>query len=250
MITSTLQFKSTTSCFSCLTLADIFKSKVKVRLWGTDLGVGISRCTAIVRSSFMPPVQLTPLIQPTQTNNCREKKKNDITVDSGSIDKLRLQTVSSSSSKRKRKPANTRPVKADDEAAHALVAFPPLFNSETMQGERPTVSFLSLFPSSIQNAITSTASIDLHNLDGKLLPTEGSNGTLISSGIVDTAIPAMKKNLAAAVNDANAFWKTFEDEKYFLPFSRKTHQVEELSLKGGDYGETRCVTFNLYIIRV
>ena len=186
----------------------------------------------------MPPVQLTPLLQPTQNNNCREKKKTETAADGGSGDKVRLQAVSSSSSKRKRKPANTRPVKADDEAAHALVAYPPLFHSETRQGERPTVSFLSLFPFSVSNAITSTASVDLHDLDGKSLLTEGSNSTQISSGIVDNAIPIMKKNLTAAVNDANTFWKMFEDDKYFLPFSRKTHKVEELSLKGGDYGET------------
>ena len=187
----------------------------------------------------MPPVQSTPLLQQTQNNTFREKKKNDITVDGGSGDKVRLQAVSSTSSKRKRKPANIRPVKADDEAADALVAYPPLFHSETRQGERPTVSFLSLFPFSVSNAIASTASIDLHNLDGKSLLNEGSNSTLISSGILDTALPIMKKNLTAAVNDANTFWKMFEDEKYFLPFSRKTHKVEELSLKGGDYGETR-----------
>lgn len=216
-------------------------TQIKVRLLGTNIGVGISRCTAIVSASFMPSNQPVPLAAQTGPQSSRDKKKND-DIDVSEDNEILSKKGSSSSAALKRKRKAVNPKQAEDldvDCMYELPSKPPLFDSETGEGERPTVSELSLPPFSFNNFMTSPALSNSNRADGTSPLTESSTENQTTSAVVPSAAPLKKKNGSAACEAINKmFWKTIETENYFQPFSRKTHRIDDLALKGGDYSKS------------
>ena len=189
----------------------------------------------------MPSNQPVPLAASTGLSSSRDKKKTedfDVSEDNEILSKKG--SNSSAALKRKRKAVN--PKQAEDldvDCMYELLSKTPLFDSETGEGERPTVSALSLPPFSFNHQITSPALSAFGPADSTSPLTESSSEAQINSAVVPLAVPLKKKNGSAASEAINKmFWKTIENENYFQPFSRKTHRMDDLTLKGGDYSKS------------
>lgn len=185
----------------------------------------------------MPSNQPAPLAVSTGPPTFRDKKKNDeceMSVDNEILPKKG--SSSSAGLKRKRKAVNLKqPDELDADCMYELLNKLPLFDSETGEGDRPTVSALSLPPFSFNHISTSSTLSNSYTADGTSPLTERSSENQNSSAAPPLAAPLKKKNGSVALEAISKFWKTIENENYFQPFSRKTHRMDDLALKGGDY---------------
>ena len=212
-------------------------SQIKVRLWGTDIGIGISRCTAIVHSSFMPEkllsstVQLSTSVFPRDRIGNRESESKQ-----GSTINSKRGISPAAASKRKRK-ALISPVVEDskDDQIPSTDLNRPVYDSETGEGTRPTVSYLAPQSSLIDYICVSSSPT---TKDGSVMQTETCSDIKAPTSTVEPSVPnsAKPKPRTAASNTINKFWKLIDDENYFQPFSKKAGIIDDLCLRGGDYG--------------
>jgi hypothetical protein len=197
----------------------------------------------------MPSNQPVPLAASTGPPSSRDKKKND-DFDVSEDNEVLSKKGSSSSAALKRKRKAVIPKQAGElelDCTYEMLTQPPLFDSETGEGERPTVSALSLPPFSFNHFITSPALSNSHPADGTSPLTESSSENQTNPAVVPLAAPLKKKNGSAASEAiTKMFWKTIENENYFQPFSRKTHRMDDLALKGGDYSKSSA-SYRFYL---
>ena len=198
---------------------------------GTDIGIGISRCTAIVHSSFMPQKLLSNPVQPSASVSSIGNRESGNSQ--GNTVNSKRGISPPAASKRKRKAL----ISMDPEEVQEdhLESYRPIYDSETGEGTRPTTSYLApqsslldyVFVSSsppsndsllVQTVTTSDSKIPVPTVEPPL-----SNGTKL-------------KPRSAASNTINKFWKLIDEENYFQPFSKKAGRIDELCLRGGDYG--------------
>ena len=206
-----------------------------MRLWGTDIVAGISRCTAIVSASFMPlkPTRtLLPLIASVE-------RKKDINEHDPEEDVTYMTSGSSSAApvKRKRKGAVMKQGIEVSESTFDVLVPTSSFNSETGEGERPTISSLSLPPFSLHSTFPSISLRANHSTNDAIC-FETSVSSEVILPVPHLTLAQKKKNDIAFHDSVNKFWKTIEDENYFQPFSKKVHRMDDLSLKGGDYSKS------------
>jgi hypothetical protein len=189
----------------------------------------------------MPSNQPVPLAVSTGPTSARDKKKiDDFDVSEDNEILSKKGSSSSAALKRKRKAVNPKQAgELEVDCIYELITKAPLFDSETGEGERPTVSALSLPPFSSNHFITSPALSNSDPADGTSPLTEISSENQTNPAVVPLAAPLKKKNGSATSEAINKmFWKTIENENYFQPFSRKTHRMDDLALKGGDYSKS------------
>ena len=147
-----------------------------------------------------------------------DKEENEVPASKG--------LSSTAAAKRKRKTAGDKKAELLVEEAFDFTT-EPLYNSETGEGERPTISSLSLPPFTF-NPTNQSADAAYDENTANQLPSSIPILTLIQK----------KKNSAAFNEAVNKFWKTIEEDNYFQPFSRNIHRMDDLALKGGDYSKS------------
>ena len=153
-----------------------------------------------------------------------DKEENEVPASKG--------LSSTAAAKRKRKTAGDKKAELLVEEAFDFTT-EPLYNSETGEGERPTISSLSLPPFTF-NPIHQSADTAYDDNTANQLPSSIPILTLIQK----------KKNSAAFNEAVNKFWKTIEEDNYFQPFSRNIHRMDDLALKGGDYSESNIFSLS------
>lgn len=139
-------------------------------------------------------------------------------------------------SKRKRKALISPAVEdANDDQIPSTDLYRPIYDSETGEGTRPTVSYLaprsSLFDYTCVSSSPTTK-------DGSVMQTEACSDSKVPTSTVEPSVPnsAKLKPRTAASCTVNKFWKLIDDENYFQPFSKKAGITDDLCLRGGDYG--------------
>ena len=177
------------------------------------------------------PLKVTAPLLSLATAELSCEKKEDIDEYGSGYDAT--SSSSAASVKRKRKGVATKPAKEAFDSAHEAFTVKSTFNSETDEGERPTVSSLSLPPFSLHPTFPSISRGTNHLADSTVLSdfSFGSEGMLRTPHLT---LAQKKKNDTAFNDAANKFWKMIEDDNYFQPFSKKLHRMEDLTLKGGN----------------
>jgi hypothetical protein len=186
--------------------------EVKVRLWGSGVGVGTSRySTAVVPVNFMMAREshaTTIKVKNTATTPSLKKRKHHH-VDQQPTD---------------------LPVDAATEDEPDVLPDMIEFDSETGVGIRPEFSMLRL-PSQTTHldvAYWSTDSTEPEDRDAA--------DAMMDTGDAHEAT-ATANQYSTTENALTSFWKSIEDSNYFQPFSKKSHRLEELHIRGNDYGK-------------
>jgi hypothetical protein len=183
----------------------------------------------------MPPKLSTILPVPAPSSADKNKKLNE-NEGGGDDEEIRGKKgkLSSIAGKRKRKGA-IQAMEEEDLEAESADEFsipPPTFDSETGVGERPTVSLLSLPRFLFNKKIPS--STNQHNFltDASLPPPSSMN-----EGDQQACSPLKQEKKTASNEAVKKFWKLIDEQNYFQPFSKKSHRIDDLALKGGDYSK-------------
>lgn len=189
------------------------QSQIKVRIWGTGIGIGISRwSTAIVDESFIPKESSQPLVSIPSPTKGKPEVQAEEEYDEVPVKK------SNSNIGRKRKGIQTE--EDDYPSDDDICISAPTYNSETGEGDRPSVSLLSLPKFMKQN----TSAEDTYN-----------GSTLEFSPVnYDTK---EKKPTSASMDVIKNFWKFIDDQNYFQPYSKKSHRMDDFALRDVDYGK-------------
>ena len=192
----------------------------------------------MVRASFMPSKlagSLQILVAPLPNGDRKRNGEYEDNQGEGPVKK----ESSAAAAKRKRKGAALKQViDLYADTADELFFTLPTFNSETGEGERPTVSSLSLppFAFTFQPSFPTTSPKNSHLADASMPYDQISEKH--SAFLPPQLTLAQKKKSDAAMTEAvNKFWKTIEEDNYFQPFCRNVHRMDDLSLKGGDYSK-------------
>ena len=174
-----------------------------------------------------------PLLLTTSDLSC-EKKDN---VDENGSGYDATGSSSAASAKRKRKGVVTKQAKESLDSVYETLAAKHNFNSETGEGERPTVSSLSLPPFSLHPTFPSMSPCT-NNLAESTVLSDLSQVSEVMPPTPHLTLAQRKKNNTAFNDAVHKFWKMIEDDNYFQPFSKKVHRMDDLNLKGGNYGKS------------
>ena len=191
--------------------------EVKVRLWGSGVGVGTSRySTAVVPVSFMMAREshATSIKAKNTTAAPSLKKRKHHHVDQPQADDSH----------------NDLPVDATIEDETEVVPDKIEFDSEAGIGIRPEFSMLRLPSQTAHPEVVYWSADSSQNEEGN--PTDP---TMDAADALETA--TTMNQFSSTQNALANFWKSIEESNYFLPFSKKSHRLEELYIRGNDYGK-------------
>lgn len=158
--------------------------------------IGISRTTAIVEERFLPQASAQPLtLVPSPPKFKPDLEEED--------DEVPVKKSSNNNGKRKRKGI---PVEEEDDypSDDGICISAPTYNSERGEGERPSISLLSLpkYHSNHGN---------IHSI--QLNTSEDSNG------LEYPVLNHEKEKKSSSTLDAiKNFWKSVDDQNYFQPY--------------------------------
>lgn len=192
--------------------------EVKVRLWGSGVGVGTSRySTAVVPVSFMTAREYHPTsIKAKNTASAPSlKKRKHHHVDQQQLDNNNIDL----------------PVDAAIECESDTLPEMIEFDSETGIGIRPEFSMLRLRSQTIHPEVVHSSTDWAEPEDGDPAHPAMDTGEAHEAATIVNHYPTTE-------NALTNFWKSIEDSNYFHPFSKKSHRLEEVHIRGADYGKS------------
>lgn len=136
-------------------------------------------------------------------------------------------------SKRKRKALSS--VDPEEVQEDHLELNRPIYDSETGEGTRPTVSYLAPQSSLFDYVFVSSSPPSNDSLLVQTVITSDSK-TPVPTVEPPVSNSTKLKPRSVVSNTINKFWKLIDEENYFQPFSKKAGRIDELCLRGGDYG--------------
>ena len=187
--------------------------EIKVRLWGS--GVGVAPTTlALVPAGFMA-VRDPPQSQKTsgKASTPKKRKHSDQQDEKESIPDTVM----------------------DDEQSSTDVLVTIDFDSETGVGTRPEFSLLRL-PRHESNGQDTALSAELPNATENRSDASSNNGIKKEKLETTTSSSSSSSSSSNRGDTLDRFWKSIEDGNYFQPFSTRSHHLEDLCIRGGDYG--------------
>ena len=180
--------------------------EINVRLWGSGVGVGTTtRKIALVPAGFMAVRDPNQLQKPPSKASSPKKRKHSDQQD------------------------EKESVPDTDEQSSADVLVTIDFDSETGVGIRPEFSLLRL-PRNAPSSQDTVLSAELTNAAENRSDASSTKG--IKNEMMETTAPSSSMQC----DTLDHFWKSIEDGNYFQPFSTKSHHLEDLCIRGGDYG--------------
>ena len=193
--------------------------EIKVRLWGSGVGVGTTtRKIALVPAGFMAVRDPNQPQKPPAKGSPKKRKHSDHQDEKESV----TDTV----------------MEEDQSSADVLVTID--FDSETNVGTRPEFSLLRL-PRNAASNHDMVSSAEMTNAAETRADASSTNG--IKNEKLETTASSSSAHVHCDTLDR--FWKSIEDGNYFQPFSTKSHHLDDLCIRGGDYGA--CCMFPIFL---